>query len=111
MHIGLQDIRTGISVPGQLPATVMNFSRWGACLILPKITLGEHHVFYLTLNNDDCALLLYPREEVAEEELAPISARSIWMNSCEDRQQPAFIIGIQFLHDQKKLYKLLKKRT
>lgn len=110
MLIGLQDILTGTAMPGQLTVTVINFSRWGACLILPTLTLGERHVFYDTLNSDAFALLLYPGQKGAEGELSPIAARSIWMNSYPGRQQPAFIIGIQFLHDQKRLYKLLKKR-
>ena len=110
MHIGLQDPGSGTALPGLLSATVINFSRWGAGLILPTLTLGDRHVFYETLNSEDFALLLYPEGLAAEEEIPPIAARSIWMNSCEGREQPAFTIGIQFLDDQKRLYKLLKKR-
>lgn len=110
MRIGLQDLRTGLSTPDQLTATVINFSRWGACLIIPTLTLGEHHLFYATLNSEEYALLLYPLQEQTEDELSPIAARSIWMNSCNGREQPAFSIGLQFLHDQKRLYKHLKKR-
>jgi hypothetical protein len=109
MSIGLQDSRSGIPLPGQLAATVINFSARGACLIVPKLALNGRHVFYDTLNRDQYNLLLYLGGLESENEISTIAARSIWMNSCEQELQPAFKIGIQFLLNQNRLYKLLRK--
>lgn len=109
VSVGLLDTHTRTPLPGLLTATVINFSPKGACLILPILLLSGKHVFYETLNSDHYTLLLHVGKSEGDAEASTISARSIWMNSCEHMQHSAFKIGIHFLHDQKVLYKLLKK--
>jgi hypothetical protein len=109
MSVGLQDMQTGRPLPGLMHTTVINFSPQGACLILPKLTINGKHLFYETLNSDRYHLLLYPEGRKDVEDESTITARSIWMDSCEHMSKPAFKIGIQFLHNQKVLYKLFKQ--
>ena len=109
MSVGLQDMHTRISLPGLITTTVINFSPQGACLLLPTLAIKGKHLFYETLNSDSYNLLLHPGDvNVAEDEFT-ITARSIWMNSCEHMGKPAFKIGIHFLQNQNKLYKLFKQ--
>lgn len=108
MSVGLQDMHTGIPLPGLLTTTVINFSPQGACLILPKLTINGKHLFYVTLNSDSYNLLLHLEGRNGVEDESTIAARPIWMDSCEHMNKPAFKIGAQFLHNQKGLYKLLK---
>lgn len=111
MRVGLQDMHTGIPLPGLITTTVINFSPQGACLVLPKLTINGNHLFYETLNSDSYNLLLYPEGRDGFDEELMIAARSIWMDTCEHMDKPAFKIGIHFLHDQKELYKLLKQSS
>ncbi len=109
MKVGLQDMHTGTALPGLITTTVINFSPQGACLILPNLTINGKHLFFETLNSDSYNLLLHLDCLDDVEEVPTIAARPIWMDSCEHMNKPAFKIGIQFLHQQKRLYKLLKK--
>ncbi len=111
MRVGLQDMHTGIPLPGLITTTVINFSPQGACLVLPKLTINGNHLFYETLNSDSYNLLLYPEGRDGFDEELMIAARSIWMDTCEHMDKPAFKIGIHFLHNQKKLYKLFKQSS
>lgn len=110
MSVGLQDMHTSIPLPGLITTTVINFSPQGACLILSKLTINGSHLFYKTLNSDSYNLLLHPGELNGVEDESTIAARSIWMDSCEHMDKPAFKIGIHFLQKQKELYKLFKQR-
>lgn len=109
MNVGLQDKKTGDHLPGLMTTTVINFSPQGACLILPTLTLDGRHLFYATLNSDRYNLLLHFKRQNHNDEESTIAAAPIWMDSCEYMDKPAFKIGIQFLHNQKDLYKLFKK--
>jgi hypothetical protein len=109
MSVGLQDMHTGAPLPGLITATVINFSPQGACLIVPKMTINGKHLFYTTLNNDCCNLLLYSESPNSVREEFTIAARSVWMDVCEHQGKPAFKIGIHFLHKQKDLYQLFRK--
>ena len=108
MKVGLQDMHTGTALPGLITTTVINFSPQGACLILPNLTIGGKHLFFETLNSDSYNLLLHLDCLDDVEDVPTIAARPIWMDSCEHMSKTAFKIGIQFLHPQKRLYKLLK---
>lgn len=108
MHVGLQDIETGQTLPGQLSATVINLSPEGACLVLPKLIFEGKHLFYATLDSDQFNLLLCPEKDGAEIANSGITAQSIWMDSCEYHDQPAFKVGIRFHKKQKELLRLLK---
>lgn len=104
-------MHSGKPLPGLITTTVTNFSPQGACLILPKLTINGKHLFYETLNSYSYNLLLYPEGRDGVDDELIIAARSIWMDTCEHMRKPAFKIGIDFLHDQKKLYKLLQKSS
>jgi hypothetical protein len=111
MKVGLQDKHTGISLPGLATTTVINFSPQGACLLLPRLAINGKHLFFDTLNSDSYNLLLHPEDVNATEDKFTITAQSIWMDSCEHMDKPAFKIGIHFLQNQKELYKLFKQKT
>lgn len=109
MSVGLQDMITGIPLSGLISTTVINFSPNGACLILPKLSISGKHLFYSTLNSDSYNLLLYFEDPQDTEEEVIIAARSVWMDTCEHHGNPAFKIGIRFLHNQKSLYKIFRQ--
>jgi hypothetical protein len=109
MKVGLQDMRTGIPLPGLITTIVINFSPQGACLILPNLTINGKHLFFETLNSDSYNLLLHLERLDVGDDVPTIVARPVWMDSCEHMSKPAFKIGLQFLHHQKRLFKLLKK--
>ena len=108
MSVGLQEKHSGRAVPGLLNTTVINFSAQGACLILPTLNVNGKHLFYETLNSETYNLLLYPEHRDGGEDKLTIAARSVWMDSCEHLDKPAFKIGIHFLASQNKLYNLFK---
>jgi hypothetical protein len=110
MRVGLQDTQNGITLPGLLTTTVINFSPEGACLILSNLTIDGKHLFFSTLNSDSYHLVLYLKNQDDVEDEAMITAESIWMDSCEHQEKSAFKIGIRFLHNQKTLFQQLQKR-
>jgi hypothetical protein len=111
MNVGLQDMHTGIALPELLPTTVINFSPEGACLILSKLTINNMHLFYETLNNDSHYLLLYPEDRNDADNQSIITARSVWMDSFEYMDKPAFKVGIRFLQNQKELYNFFQQSS
>lgn len=111
MRVGLEDIHTGQQLPGLITSTVINFSPEGACLVLPKMIFDGKHLFYATLNNDSYNLLLSPEGQDNGDDGFAITAQSVWMDSCNHQNQPAFKIGIRFLQKQNKLFRLLKKSS
>lgn len=109
MSVGLQDTHTGVPLPGILSVTVINFSPEGACLILPNLAISGKHLFFSTLNSDSYNLALYSKNQDGIDEEFMITAKSIWMDSCEHQDKPAFKIGIHFLRNQKNLFQQLQK--
>ena len=108
MQVGLQDIQSGDLLPELVTTTVINFSPQGACLILPNLTVNGQHLFYATLNSDRFNLLLRSEDRNGFDGDFAIAAQSVWMDSCEYMNKPAFKIGIRFLHSQKKLFDHLR---
>ena len=111
MNVGLQDLHTGKPLSELMPAVVINFSPEGACLILSRLTINGKHIFYETLNNDSCNLLLYPEGLNDFDDESIIVARSVWLDTYEHVNKPAFKIGISFLQNQKELFSFFQQSS
>ncbi|MFW2368596.1 MAG: hypothetical protein ACN4GW_19440 [Desulforhopalus sp.] len=107
--VQLQETNSGQPISSPASATIINISYGGACLVVSQPILDKLHLFYDTLNNDSCNLLLRAEEANGESENFSISARSVWMDSCDFKGKPAFKIGISFFRQQKELFNLIKK--
>lgn len=93
-----------------LVATAVNVSKGGACLIFPKIFLNGVHLFFSTLRNDTHTLILRCTNSTQETNGGyTILAQSVWMDSHDMDDGPAFKVGVRFIEKQKDLYDSLKK--
>ena len=110
VKIALQEWGRGDLLPGEpLGGVMVSISQGGACLVLSKILLGGRHLFFSTLNNDQYNLVLLLAPLKAGDEDFAIPARSVWMDSCFYKRQPAFKIGLSFHERQKQLFRLFKR--
>lgn len=110
MSVGLRDIHAKKLLPDLISSTVINFSPGGACLIVPNLSINGRHLFFDTLNDNLYNIVLFSgvQHDIGNE--FTITAKSIWMDSCEHENKPSFKIGIRFLHNQKRLFNIFKKR-
>lgn len=108
-YVLLQETSSGQPLSPQANGTIVNFSARGASLVVTKLILDKLHLFYDTLDSDTCSLLLRTSETEGGREAFNISARSVWMDSCDFNGKPAFKIGVSFLKQQKELFALIKK--
>lgn len=106
--IGLQERQSGFRLPGKCGGVVVDISESGACLILSQVLLEGKHLFFSTLDSDSYHLVLGVVNPHSVDESFVISARSVWMDSCRYKKQPAFKVGICFLNRQKKLFRMFK---
>lgn len=74
------------------------------------MAIDGKHLFFDTLHSNDYALVLFSEEQEEDSNQLAITAESIWMDSCEYQNKPAFKIGIRFLHKQNTLFKNLRKQ-
>lgn len=108
--VQLQETSSGQPLSARASATIVNFSAVGASLVVSQLILDKLHLFYDTLDSDTCNLLLHNGETEESKETFNISAKSVWMDSCDFNGKPAFKIGVTFLEQQKELFALIKKR-
>ena len=94
--------------PGKVEATIINVSKGGACLLTPKLLIEGKHLFFTTLNSSH-TLLLQAHASLNELDDFNISARSVWMDSCEHLDQQFFKVGVSFTTPQKDFYESIKK--
>jgi hypothetical protein len=94
-------------LPGRAAATMINISKSGACLIVPKLFIAGEHLFFTTLSSTHNLLLQSQNSDERFKEFN-ISARSVWMDSCEYLNQPTFMLGICFTATQKDLFESIK---
>lgn len=106
--LGLQAINSQKVHPGKTEATVINVSKGGACLLTPKLLVEGKHFFFSSLNSS-YSLLLLPHESVDTLGDFALSARSVWMDSCQHLDQQFFKVGISFLSPQKQFFDAVKE--
>jgi hypothetical protein len=94
-------------LPGRVAATLINVSKSGACLIVPKMFIAGEHLFFTTLNGSH-SLLLQPQESDKHLNECIISARSVWMDSREYLDQLTFMLGICFIAAQRDFFDSIK---
>jgi len=76
----LQENGTGQLHPGTLSASIINISKSGACLSIPKLLINGKHLFFETLNSTHTMTLQF-QEDTEGIEMFSISAKSVWMDS------------------------------
>jgi PilZ domain len=103
----LQENSTGQLHPGTVSASIINISKSGACLRIPKLLINGKHLFFVTLNSTHTMILQFP-EDTKESEGFNISAHSIWMDSYEHLNCLCFKVGVCFTAPQKKLFEHIK---
>lgn len=92
----------------KVEATVINVSKGGACILTPKLLVEGTHLFFSTLNSDN-SLLLQPYDVPDTLEDFSLSARSVWMDSCQHLEKQVFMMGVCFLSPQKQFFDAVKK--
>lgn len=105
----LVENRTRKVHPGKMGATIVNISRSGACLKLPKLLLEGTHLFFATLDSHTHTLLLSFHEDAQglTTEIS-VTARAVWMDSFKNEEETYFKVGICFAEKQEKLYRTVK---
>ncbi len=109
VEIRLQNRGSGELLPGLCTGVMVNVSRGGAGLVLSQMLLEGRHLFFSTLNNDQYHLVLFIENPGSSDESFAIPARSVWMDSCRYRDEPAFNMGVCFHERQKKLFNIFKR--
>lgn len=109
VRISLQESKSGECLPGSCSGTMVNISQGGGCLVLSQMLLEGKHLFFSTLNSDRYHLALQIDNPESSDESFEVSARSVWMDSCQYKEEPAFKVGLSFHDNQKKLFRLFKR--
>lgn len=94
--------------PGRIEATIINVSKTGACLLTPKLLIEGKHLFFTTLNSSH-SLLLQSHESMDTLEDFALTARSVWMDSCQHMNQHFFKVGICFSTPQNHFFTTIQK--
>jgi hypothetical protein len=109
VRVRLQESKSGESLPGSCSGVMVDISQEGVCLVLPQMLLEGKHLFFSTLNSDTYHLSLIIDNPESDDEVISVSARSIWMDACNYKKEPAFKMGLCFHDRQKGLFKLFRK--
>jgi len=107
--VSLQESNSGEFHPGLCFGIMENISQEGVCLVLSQMLLEGKHLFFSTLDNEQYHLVLLIDNPKSSQECFSIPARSVWMDSCSYKEEPAFKMGLCFHDRQKELFKLFKK--
>ncbi|MBW1636948.1 MAG: PilZ domain-containing protein [Deltaproteobacteria bacterium] len=110
VRICLQESKSGENLPGSCSGVMVDISQEGVCLVLPQMLLEGKHLFFATLNSDKYHLaLMIDNPASDDDEVISVSARSVWMDACQYKKEPAFKMGLCFHDRQKGLFKLFRK--
>lgn len=93
--------------PGSVSATMLNISKSGACLLMPKLLINGKHLFFTTLNSTH-VMLLHTEENTGKINFFNVSAQSVWMDSYKYDNRLCFKVGVCFTSPQKKLFQSIK---
>jgi len=96
-------------LPGSCSGVMVDISQEGVCLVLPQMLLEGKHLFFSTLNSDKYHLALLIDSPESDDEVISVSARSVWMDACQYKEEPAFKMGLCFNDRQKGLFKLFRR--
>lgn len=103
----LQENGTEQLHPGTVSASIINISKNGACLRIPKLLINGKHLFFETLNSTH-TMWVQSQEETEQVREFKISAQSVWMDSYEHHNRLCFKVGVCFITMQKKLFENIK---
>jgi hypothetical protein len=107
VFLRLQENGTEHLHPGSVSATIVNISKSGACLFIPKLFINGKHLFFATLNSTH-TMTLQSEENTGKIEIFNISAQSVWMDSYKHDNHLCFKVGVCFTNPQKKLFQNVK---
>ncbi|MFT5700802.1 MAG: hypothetical protein ACI8ZB_003687 [Desulforhopalus sp.] len=106
----LQETSTKQLHPGQVSGTIINISKGGACLRIPKLLINGKHLFFTTLNSTHTLLLQLQMSTDTFDDVS-IPANSVWMDSVEHLNHMVFKVGISFTAEQTELFGYIKNTS
>lgn len=105
----MQESKSGNFLPGVCSGVMVNISQGGACIMLSKMLLEGKHLFFSALDSDQYNLVLLIDNPQSDDQSFVIPASSVWMDSCNYENAPAFKMGLCFHEPQRDLFQLFKK--
>lgn len=107
VFLRLQENGTEHLHPGSVSATMVDISKSGACLLIPKLLINGKHLFFATLNSTH-VMILQSEENTGNIKKFNISAQSVWMDSYKHDNRMCFQVGVCFTTPQKELFQNVK---
>ena len=107
VFLRLQENGTEHLHPGSVSATMVDISKSGACLLIPKLLINGKHLFFATLNSTH-VMILQSEENTGKIKKFNISAQSVWLDSYKHDNRMCFQVGVCFTTPQKKLFQNVK---
>ncbi|SDP58760.1 hypothetical protein [Desulforhopalus singaporensis] len=114
LKVRLRENRTGKIIDGELTAIVVNLSKNGANIRISKLFLNRTHLFFSTLQRHTHTLILEPAQPLLDklrfDAGFKIDAQSVWMDKATDGSTFPFIIGVEFMDNQKVFFSAMQQQ-
>ncbi len=91
-HNGIRAATTSGSFAGR----IINISRHGACLLMPRVESKAYHLFYST-RQDDSSFLEIKGTTQQQTKQFKIPARPVWLEAFNMDEIEAFNMGVEFI--------------
>ena len=105
--VNLYGKKSNKPITDPVPGTLINFSKYGSCLIVEKVIVDGEHLFFSAQKKSGNYLNV--KGEIGEFAGLDVLCQSVWMDGLKYKEKSCFKIGLQFNDEQKSLYKLCKK--
>lgn len=81
---------------GPLSGRIINISKHGACLLMPRVVSKSYHLFHSTRQDDSSFLELRGTIQLCPDKLR-IPARPVWLEAFNMDDIEAFNMGVEFI--------------
>jgi len=98
----------GQILAGPVVGVLCDISVNGACIEIESPLVSGRHLFYDTLHDDSCCLVVEGVVVSRQTSTFSVAACSIWMNGTDEERPPGFRIGLRFIEPQKQLFRRFK---
>jgi len=99
----------GRVLAGPVMGILCNISEMGACIEVESPLASGRHLFYETLNDTTCSLVVEGVVPSKDPSQFSVIAFSVWMNGTDEDRPPGFRIGLRFRERQPQLFRLFKR--
>lgn len=96
ISIVAQDGIQGATKAGPFSGRIINISRHGACLLMPRVVSKSYHLFHST-RQDDSLFLEIEGTIQQQTEKFKIPARPVWLEAFNMDDIEAFNMGVEFM--------------